>query len=473
VVRSNVVRNISYFADTIYQLNVLIYCFQGNFHGTSPNFPYIFSYNGGKRKSQRSHINPLGKTNKYGKETTMELNRTGHENRGQQPPQPQQPPQYDTAMSTGEEVAATIVAGGLHHCAHVVIHRPPQEQLAGKFHPHQKAPKKYRAVIEDSDEEQDKDNNFERRSIGTDTHVGTAYASIREGRPTTGLPNQKETHTNKAEHAAHNSLHPEQPKRKQVPQTHTQSNNNEYNLLQKRWRELAKSKEAHEAEATAVLEALKASLVTRDGVPKSEDTLFEDSQPQAMDRSQPAKKMQAYHPSIAPPRSRETCPHTPRPLSTKVDQPVGRERESLWPGEPPGTEGSQNNNHIQPDFGKQRQTLDENQNEKPLIRFKDKQQSEQSHTKEDLMIPRRACNHPKHQAKTYVGQPINIHQDIISPGTQQKRTRMGGHAEETEDNTRTRIGNPHRIGDWFPTSGKVTIDQVHQQTRKRMVWHPQ
>jgi hypothetical protein len=258
-------------------------------------------------------------------------------------------------MSTGEEVAATIVAGGLHHCAHVVIHRPPQEQLAGKFHPHQKAPKKYRAVIEDSEEEQDKDNNFERRrSIGNDTHVGTAYSSIREDRPTTGLPNQKETHTNKAEHAAHNSLHPEQPKRKQVPQTHTQSNNNEYDLLQKRWQELAKSKEAHEAEATAVLEALKASLFTRDGVPKSEDTLFEDSQPQAMDRPQPAKKMQAYHPSIAPPRSRETCPHTPRPLSTKVDQPVGRERESLWPGQPPGTECSQDNEHVQPEFAKQR-----------------------------------------------------------------------------------------------------------------------
>ena len=84
----------------------------------------------------------------------MELNRTGQEDRGQQPPQPQQPPQYDTAMSTGEEVAATIVAGGLHHCAHLVIHRPPQEQLAGKFHSHQKAPKKYRAVIEDSDEDQ-------------------------------------------------------------------------------------------------------------------------------------------------------------------------------------------------------------------------------------------------------------------------------------------------------------------------------
>jgi hypothetical protein len=183
--------------------------------------------------------------------------------------------------------------------------------------------------------------------------------------------------------------------------------------------------------------------------------------------------MQAYRQSITPPRSRETCPHNPRPLSTKVDRPVGRERESLLPGQPPGTEYSQYNNHVQPELGKQRRTLAEDQNEKPLIRSKDKPWPGRSPTKEDLTIYRRACNHPKHQAKTYVGQPINIHQDIISPGTQQKRTRMGGRAEETEDNTRTRIGNPHRIGDWFPTSGKVTIDQVHQQTRKRMVWHPQ
>jgi hypothetical protein len=62
---------------------------------------------------------------------------------------------------------------------------------------------------------------------------------------------------------------------------------------------------------------------------------------------------------------------------------------------------------------------------------------------------------------------------MLSSGTQQKRTRVGGPAEVMEDNTRTKINNPHRIGDWIPTSGKVTIDQVHQQTRKKMVWHPQ
>ena len=190
-------------------------------------------------------------------------------------------------MSTGEEVAATIVAGGLHHCAHVIIHRPPQEQLAQKFHPYPKAPKKYRAVVEDSDEEQDKDENFGRKSIGNDTHVGTTFTSIREDRPPTGLPNQEETHANKAAYASHNSLHPEQPKRKQLPRTHTQSNNEEDDPLQKRWRELTKSKEAHEAETTAVLEALETSLFTRDGVPKSEDTLFKDYKPQAMDRPQP------------------------------------------------------------------------------------------------------------------------------------------------------------------------------------------
>ena len=108
----------------------------------------------------------------------MELNTTGQEDRGQQPPQPQQPPQYDTAMSTGQEIAATIVAGGLHHYAHVIIHHPPQEQLSEKFQPYPKAPNKYRAVIEDSEEEQDKDENFGRNSIGNDTHVGAAYTRV-------------------------------------------------------------------------------------------------------------------------------------------------------------------------------------------------------------------------------------------------------------------------------------------------------
>jgi hypothetical protein len=29
------------------------------------------------------------------------------------------------------------------------------------------------------------------------------------------------------------------------------------------------------------------------------------------------------------------------------------------------------------------------------------------------------------------------------------------------------------MGEWFPTSGELTIDQVHQQTRKKVLWNPQ
>jgi hypothetical protein len=166
-------------------------------------------------------------------------------------------------------------------------------------------------------------------------------------------------------------------------------------------------------------------------------------------------------------------PQPQQPPQYKSRSTRGGEGESLWPGRPPGTEHSQNNNHVQPQLGKQGRTLAEDQNEKPLIRPKDKPWPGRSPTKKDLTISRRACDHPKHQAKKYVGQPINIHQDMLSSGTLQKRTRVGGRAEEMEDSTCTKISNPHHIGDWIPTSGKVTIDQVHQQTRKKMVWHPQ
>jgi hypothetical protein len=209
-----------------------------------------------------------------------------------------------------------------------------------------------------------------------------------------------------------------------------------------------------------MLQALETSLFAKEGIPTSKD-------------QQPVKKMQDCHPSIAPSENRETCPNNPKPLSTQVGRPVGRERESLWPGKPPGTENSQNINRIQPSFGKQTQTLDENQNEKLLIRSQDKQQSKQSPAKEDLMIPRRACNHPEHQAKTYVGQPISIRQDMTSSGTIQSHTQMGGRKEEMEDNTHTRINSQRSMGEWFPTSEKLTIDQVHPQTCRKVLWNPQ
>ena len=136
--------------------------------------------------------------------------------------------------------------------------------------------------------------------------------------------------------------------------------------------------------------------------------------------------MQDCHPDIPPPEKGEDGTGNPKPLNTQVGQTAERERESLWPGKPPETENSKNVNRIQQSFAKRTQTLDENQNEKLLIRYQDRQQSKQSPAKEDLMIPRRACNHPEHQTKTYVGQPISIRQDMTSSGTIQSHTQRGG-----------------------------------------------
>jgi hypothetical protein len=121
----------------------------------------------------------------------MELNTTGQKDRGHRPPQPPQPPRYGTTRSTGQEIAATIVAGGSHDHAHVIVHRPPRDQLPRNSQPYPKATNRYRAVMENSDEEQDKYGNFERNSISSNTNVGAAYTSTRKANPHTGLQNQE------------------------------------------------------------------------------------------------------------------------------------------------------------------------------------------------------------------------------------------------------------------------------------------
>ena len=121
----------------------------------------------------------------------MELNTTGQEDRGQRPPQPPKPPRYGTTRSTGQEIAATIVAGGSHDHAHVVVHRPPRDQSPRNSQPYPKATNRYRAVMENSDQKQDKYGNFERNSMSSNTNIGVAYTSTREANPHTGLQNQE------------------------------------------------------------------------------------------------------------------------------------------------------------------------------------------------------------------------------------------------------------------------------------------
>ena len=263
----------------------------------------------------------------------MEATQTEHESRGQQPQQPRQPPQYDATMSTGNEVTATIIAGGLRHCDHIFVHRPPPAQPASSSHLHQRAPKKkYRAVIKDSDEEQQKDADTGRESLWNGTNARNVYVAIRENNPTTGLPNQA--------HAARSPPYPGQPQSKEVPkaddrnrqqQAGMQLGNNDHNLLLEKWRELAEKKEVQEAETTSVLEAFKASLFEQDRVPHPKDTLFEDTQAQAMDRPQSPETNQACRPGIALPGIGETCPHNPRSRETKSINPrVGRGNLRGW-----------------------------------------------------------------------------------------------------------------------------------------------
>jgi hypothetical protein len=263
----------------------------------------------------------------------MEANQTGHESRGQQPQQPRQPPQCDAAMSTRDEVTATIVADGLRHCDHIIVHRPPPAQPAHSSHLHQRAPKKkYRAVIKDSYEEQQKDADHSRESLWNGTHARNVYVAIRENNPTTGLPKQA--------HAARSPPYPGQPQSKEVPkaddrnrqqQAGMQLGNNDHNLLLKKWRELAEKKEVQEAETTSVLEAFKASLFEQDRVPHPEDTLFGDTRAQAMDRPQSPETNQACRPGIALPGIGETCPLNPRSRETKSINPrVGRGNLRGW-----------------------------------------------------------------------------------------------------------------------------------------------
>ena len=197
----------------------------------------------------------------------MEANQTEHESRGQQPQQPRQPPQYDATMSTGNEVTATIIAGGLRHCDHIFVHRPPPAQPASSSHLHQRAPKKkYRAVIKDSDEEQQKDADTGRESLWNGTNARNVYVAIRENNPTTGLPNQA--------HAARSPPYPGQPQGREIPkaddhnrqqQPGMQSGNTDHDLLLRKWRELAERKESHEAETTSVLKAFEAPYLNRTG----------------------------------------------------------------------------------------------------------------------------------------------------------------------------------------------------------------
>ena len=130
-------------------------------------------------------------------------------------------------------------------------------------------------------------------------------------------------------------------------------------------------------------------------------------------------------------------PQPQQPPQYKSRSTRGGEGESLWPGRPPGTEHSQNNNHVQPKLSKQGRRLVETQVEKPLIRVKDKPWPGRSPTKGDSTIARKACDHPEHQAKKYVGQPLSLHQDIPSSGTQHKYTQGGEHTEKIKDSIKT------------------------------------
>ena len=201
----------------------------------------------------------------------MELNTEGQKDGGQQPPQPPQPSRHGTTRSTGQEIAATIVAGGSHDHAHVIVHRPPRDQLPRNSQPYPTATNRYRAVMENSNQKQNKYGNFDRNLMSSDTNIGVAYTSTREANPHTGLQNQEGTGANKIILDTHGSLNPEKPNRRQLPQTRTQSNDEEFDILQRKWRDLTKRKEAHEAETATMLQALETSIFAKEGIPTNKD----------------------------------------------------------------------------------------------------------------------------------------------------------------------------------------------------------
>ena len=81
--------------------------------------------------------------------------------------------------------------------------------------------------------------------------------------------------------------------------------------------------------------------------------------------------------------------------------------------------------------------MDKDQVEKPLIRVGDKPWPGRSLDTGDSTTTHKEGKHPEHQAKKYVGQPLSLHQDIPSSGTQHKYTQGGEHTEKIKDSIKT------------------------------------
>ena len=239
----------------------------------------------------------------------MELNTEGQKDGGQQPPQPLQPSRHGITKSTGQEIAATVVAGGSHDHTHIIVHRPPRDQLPRNSQPYPTATNRHRAVMENSDQTQNKYGNFDRNLMSSNTNIEVAYTPTREANPHIGLRNQEGTGTNKTILDTHGSLNPEKPNKRQLPQTRTQSGDEEFNILQEKWRDLTKRKKAQQVETAAMLKALETSLFAKEEMPTSGD-------------QQPVKERQDCHPGIPPPQKREEGPNNPRTLNTQANQSV-------------------------------------------------------------------------------------------------------------------------------------------------------
>ena len=363
----------------------------------------------------------------------MELNTEGQKDGGQQPPQPLQPSRHGIAKSTGQEIAATVVAGGSHDHTHIIVHRPPRDQLPRNSQPYPTATNRHRAVMENSDQTQNKYGNFDRNLMSSNTNIEVAYTPTREANPHIGLRNQEGTGTNKTSLDTHGSMNPEKPNKRQLPQTRTQSGEEEFDIIQEKWRDLTERKKAQEVETAAMLKALETSLFAKEEMPTNGD-------------QQPVKERQDCRPGIPPTQRGEEGPNNPRTPNTQAGQSAEKEKVSPWPGQSPDTENSKNVNRTRKSFVKQIETsdenknqklptqcqdrteksfvkqidtLDENHNEKIPTRYQDGQHSGQSPVEEKEMVARRACNHPKHRARIYVGQPINKHQDMTASGTTQ------------------------------------------------------
>ena len=186
---------------------------------------------------------------------------------------------------------------------------------------------------------------------------------------------------------------------------------------------------------------------------------------------------------------------------TQEKQLVDEVRESPWPGHPPGTEDSQNNNRIHLDLSLQTvrnpqrqrlvwtrgEDLVNDVGEPPWPGNSPGMEGSQNY---NCTNPRKRCSHPDHQSRIYVGQPLHLHLDVQSSESPQEGRPDWPQDKKLVDSTRDSLNTqemtevrrrqqiqakasaPRRKGEGIPVMEKVTVTPTQPQTRGKLIWSP-